>query len=298
MAHALNLCAHQLLMPASLGKRIMILQSAVDGRNDSPEFVIKQTEHGALCGQFTEHFGNASFELPEPRAEVINVIRCHDNGWLADDENPSLDPKTRLPFNVLATPRSKLFATSRKSSDYNEKLHPYCGLISSMHSWGLYNGRYGLSDKILVDFIEDEFQNEMNDMLDGELKRQDKLKLALGENPETAAWTNKARAFTNYKLLQFCDTLALYFNLTPEGARTETSFANVPMDLNMDVSVTIKPLGKNSYSLAPYPFAEDPLEVYFEGHYLAPFAPGEEPDLAEIMQSAKVERQMICFVSG
>ncbi len=276
----------------------MILQSAADGGKDSPQFVIKQTEHGALCGKFAEHFGNEKFEQPFPRDEVIDVIRCHDNGWLADDENPSLDPETRLPYNVLATPRSKLFATSRKSPDYNEKLHPYCGLISSMHSWGLYNGRYGLSDKILVDFIEEEYQDEMNGMLEGELVRQGKLISALNENPDTAEWAEKARAFANYKLLQFCDTLALYFNLTPEGAREETTFANVPMDVNMDVSVSIEPLGDSTYSLKPYPFDGDPLEVFFEGRYLQPFADGDKPDLAEIMRGAMVERQTLRFVSA
>ncbi|MDP7344744.1 MAG: DUF3891 family protein, partial [Alphaproteobacteria bacterium] len=214
------------------------------------------------------------------------------------DENPVLDPDTQLPYNVLATPRSKLFGTSRKSPEYNENVHPYCGLISSMHSWGLYNGRYGLSDKVLVDFIEEEFVGEMNGMLDGELKRQDKLKSALGGNPESAAWIDKARLFSNYKTLQFCDTLALYFNLTPEGSRQETSFDSVPMDVDTDVSVAIKPLGDSVYSLSPYPFASDPLEAYFEGRYLAPYAAGEQPDLAEVMRSTPVQRQQVKFVSG
>ena len=30
---------------------------------------------------------------------------------------------------------------------------PSCGLISSMHSWGLYNGRYGLLKLVLLDKI-------------------------------------------------------------------------------------------------------------------------------------------------
>ena len=276
----------------------MILQSAADGQKDSPQFVIKQTEHGQLCGQFADNFGNASFKQPIPRQQVCDAIRNHDNGWLEADENPVLDPDTQLPYNVLATPRSKLFGTSRKSPEYNENVHPYCGLISSMHSWGLYNGRYGLSDKILVDFIEDEFQDEMKGMLDGELARQDRLKSTLAEDPETAAWAEKPRAFSNYKLLQFCDTLALYFNLTPEGAREETSFANVPMDVDNDVSVAIKPLGDSVYSLSPYPFGTDPLEAYFEGRYLEPYASGEGPDLAEVMRSAPIERQQLKFVSG
>ena len=43
--------------------------------------------------------------------------------------------------------------TSRLSPDFNERHHPYCGLLSSMHSWGLYNGRYGLSKLVLLDNI-------------------------------------------------------------------------------------------------------------------------------------------------
>ncbi len=276
----------------------MILQSAAEGRPDSAQFVIKQTEHGALCGRFAENFGNALFAPPIPLDEVVDVIRCHDNGWLEADENPSLDPETRLPYNVLATPPSKLFKTSQNSPDYNERLHPYCGLISSMHSWGLYNGRYGLSDKVLVDFIADEYRDEMNAMLDGELTRQKELKSKLGETPETAAWADKARAFANYKLLQFCDTLALYFNLTPEGERKATDFENVPMAVDKDVTVHIEPLGDGAYRLAPYPFREDPLEVYFEGRYLEPFAAEETPDLAEIMRTTPLDSQWIRFVSA
>lgn len=276
----------------------MILQSAPEGPNGSPQFVIKQTEHGALCGQFASAFGNDRFKPPVPRDEVVYAIGCHDNGWLETDENPGLDPNTRLPYNVLDTPRSVLFRTSQRSPDFNERHHPYCGLISSMHSWGLYNGRYGLSDKILVDFIEAEHQAEMNGMLDGELSRQERLKGVLAADPETASWIQEDRRFSNYKLLQFCDTLALYFNLTHEEARTETSFANVPADLGDDVTVAVQPRGGGTYSLAPYPFRDDGFEAYFEGRYLEPYAPGAEPDLADVMRNTPVERQTIRFVAG
>ena len=92
--------------------------------------------------------------------------------------------------------------------------------------------------------------------------------------------------------------MALYFNLTPEGARDETSFPNVPVDVGEDVSVAIQPLGDSNYGLDPYPFGEDGLEAFFEGRYLVPFAPDTEPDLADVMRTAPVERQTIRFVAG
>lgn len=276
----------------------MILQSAPEGQNRGAQFVVKQTDHGALCGQFAGAFGNDRFKPPVPWDEVVYAITCHDNGWLETDEAPLLDPSTRLPYNVLDTPRSVLFRTSQRSPNFNERHHLYCGLISSMHSWGLYNGRYGLSDKILVDFIEAEFQAEMQTMLDGELARQERIKDALAADPKTAPWIQEDRLFSNYKLLQFCDTLALYFNLTHEDARAETSFPNVPADVGEDVSVAVRPLGDGTYSLAPYPFREDGFEAYLEGRYLEPFPPDTEPDLADIMRNTPVERQIIRFVAG
>ncbi len=106
---------------------------------------------------------------------------------------------------------------------------------------------------------------------------------------------SKDMLFSNYKLLQFCDTLALYFNLTHEEARGETSFPNVPADVGEDVSVAIRPLDGGTYGLAPYPFREDGFEAYFEGRYLAPYAPDSEPDLADVMRNTAVERQTIRF---
>ena len=276
----------------------MILQSAQLGRDGGPQFVIKQTEHGALCGQFASAIGNDRFNPPVPRDEVVYVITHHDNGWIDADENPLLDPGTRLPYNVLDTPRSVLFGTSRRSPDFNERYHPYCGLISSMHSWGLYNGRYGLSDKILVDFIEAEYRVEMQIMLDAELARQERLKAQLAADPRTAPWIQSDRLFSNYKLLQFCDTLALYFNLTDEKARGETSFPNVPAAVGDDVSVAIRPRGGGTYSLLPYPFREDGLEASFAGRYLKPYPQDTEPDLADVMRNTPVERQTIRFVAG
>ncbi len=276
----------------------MIVQSAPNGRGEGPQFVIKQYEHQALCGQFIRAFGNDEFAPPDPVDEIVYAISYHDQGWFDTDNDPGLDPKTRLPYNVLNTSRSILFKTSSNSPDFNQRHHPYSGLISSMHSWGLYNGRYGLSDKILVDNIEPEYRPELQVMLDGELKRQERLKGLLAASPNTAPWIQEDKLFTNYKLLQFIDTLALYFNLNHEDSRTEATYVNVPRGVGDDVSVTIRPLGEAVYGLSPYPFREDGLETFLEGRYLSPFPPDEEPDLAKVMRDAPVERQVAKFVAA
>ena len=76
----------------------MIVQSGPEGQ--TRHFVIKLEEHLELVGQLAENFGNDEFQAPEPREEFLYVCRWHDRGWRNLDDNPPLDPKTGLPYNL------------------------------------------------------------------------------------------------------------------------------------------------------------------------------------------------------
>ncbi len=204
----------------------MILQTAPAG---TPRLAIMMYEHTALCQQFAHAFGNEQFERLDPFDQMAYVISHHDAGWAEFDRDPVIDAKTGLPYNLVETPPKYITVTSRKSPDFNERQHAFCGLISSMHSWGLYNGRYGLSDLVLIDKIPQSDRPLTDKMLSGELDRQARLKAELARDPETARWIDERRLFQNYKQLQFIDTLALYFNRIHECGRGPQTFENVPM---------------------------------------------------------------------
>ncbi|HLH86976.1 MAG TPA: DUF3891 family protein [Xanthobacteraceae bacterium] len=248
----------------------MIIQTAPAG---APRLAIMMHEHTALAHQLARAFGNARFAPPEPADLFYHVVLHHDAGWAAFDRDPATNPQTGLPFNLVETPPEHITVTSRGSPDYNERHHPFCGLVSSMHSWGLYNGRYGLSDMVLIDRIPPPDRPLVQRMLDDELARQSRLKAALARNPSTAAWIDERRLFQSYKQLQFVDTLALYFNRTHASARGEVAFTHVPLSASEDTTVTITPRAAGVYALAPYPFAADGAEFAFAGR---PIAPGQQ----------------------
>jgi hypothetical protein len=50
---------------------------------------------------------------------------------------------------MARTPTPEVVKTNFGSPDFNEAHHPYCVLLSSMHSVGLYNGRYGFSQFVI-----------------------------------------------------------------------------------------------------------------------------------------------------
>jgi hypothetical protein len=240
----------------------MIIQTAPAG---TPRLAVMMYEHTALCGQFARAFGNDEFESLAPLDLMVYVISHHDAGWIEFDRDPVVDARTGLPYNLIETPAEYITVTSRMSPDFNERQHPYCGLMSSMHSWGLYNGRYGLSQLVLIENIPRQDRPLADRMLAGELDRQKRLKAEIGKDPHLAGWLVEEKLFQNYKQLQFIDTLALYFNRIHPSERKRQAFEHVPLDAKHDATVTIEPRGNGVYALSPYPLLPDRSEFGFAG---------------------------------
>ena len=280
----------------------MMIQTAPRGE---PHFLCSMREHNALCGQFVRAFGNDEFERCEPHEEMVYVVSHHDYGWDEFDGDPVLDARTGLPCGVGNAPVPGGTDTGRRSADVNEARHLYCGLISSMHSWGLYNARYGFSEfrvraggstSIPVGPGDRE---EVDRMLGGEIARQERIRETLAADPETAAWVEEAHIVQNYKQLQFFDTLALYFNLRHETDRGVETLTCVPRDAATDAEVTVTPKGGGVYALDPFPFAGDRLETACSGRYLAACDEGAAPeDLAATLAGLPTETQTYTLVKG
>jgi hypothetical protein len=279
----------------------MIIQTAPPHQ---PHRVIYQTDHAAMSGQFAAAFGNEQFAGLSPHEPMVYVAAHHDDGWTAVDARAEQDPNTGLPYHLTQTPLPYLIETSAGSPAANEAYHPYSGLLSSMHSYGLFHGRYGLSDKIFIDLVPADHKTAVQAMLDGELARQGRLKALLanmdggwktedgersvgprssvpGPPSPTAVLIQEDVLFHNYKLLQFFDTLALYFHMTHAAARSESHFTNVPRAVGDDVGITISPVGDNISRLAPYPFVQNEMEFSYNGRFLSPQPPGT--DLAALL---------------
>lgn len=250
----------------------MIIQSALEG---AKSFVITMDEHTALSAQFAAHYGNHQFEAITPRELMLHVIANHDAGWRELDALALRDPATGLPYHLVKTPFARIVETSTRSADRNGEYHPYCELMSSMHSWGLYNGRYGMSDKVLLNGLAADNRTLADGMLEAEIARQSRLLATLGNDSDGAQWIEQPHLFQNYKQLQFFDTLALYFNCMPEGQRGQERFTNVPLSASEDATVTVEPVAEGVYAFAPYPFDRDDLDITFAGRYLAPVDHGD-----------------------
>lgn len=278
----------------------MMVQNAPEGE---ARFISTMVEHNDLCEQFARAFGNDAFEAPDPFDEMVFVIGNHDKGWAELNQSPGMVGDTGMPTGLGTTPVSIGLSTNSKSPDYNEARHLYCGLLSSMHSWGLFHERYGYSDFRVRPGgstsvpIAKGLEAETSAMLDGELARQDRIKTELAADPATSSWVEEKHLMQNYKQLQFCDTLALYFNIRHESERGVEVFTHVPKSGDEDVSITVTPQGDGVYGFAPFPFRGDRLDVACGGRYMKPVATRDAPgDMGELLRSLPTTAQKFTFV--
>jgi len=252
-------------------------------------------DHLSLVSQVASAFGNERFESLASNDLIRFAIDHHDAGWEAVDDDLPMDPETGLPCNLLRTPLAEMVQSGPDSVDFNEAHHPLCGLLVSMHVYGLYNGRYGLSDKIVVESLPEQARAVVNAMLNGEIERQARLKCQLENDPAMEEQVEEATLFHHYKLLQFFDTLALYFCMEHAAHRQQAQFHNVPRAVGDDVSITVTPQPDGSYQVEPFPFAGESVEVGLPGTPLHPQPPGT--DIQAVLQSIPKTNERIRLVS-
>ncbi len=272
----------------------MFIQSAPPGE---PHRAIAMRDHAALSGQFARAFGNAAFAAPTPFELVAYIITHHDAGWAAFDRDPATDPQTGLPYTVFDTPAQHIIPTSKGSPDFNQRQHPFCGLLSSMHTWGIYNGRYGFSSAGRLNRLAPDDQAAVEAMLSAELERQQRHKAELAQSPKTAAWIGEDWLFQNYKLLQFCDLLAIYFNRSCREHRTEQAFTHVPIDRDRDVTITIRARAPGVYSLAPFPFAAEGAQFAFPSRAISPGQHERAGGWAQVLATTRTEWETVQVVA-
>jgi hypothetical protein len=278
----------------------MMTQTAPEGE---PHFVNTMLAHTQMCGQMARAFGNDRFERPDPFDEVVSIVENHDRGWDHYDANPGIDPATHLPYIMVRTPTPDLVKTNRGSPDFNEAHHPYCGLLSSMHTVGLYNGRYGFSKFVprtqttTSISVADVHRPLIDAMLSYEEARQARLKAALAADPATSSWIEERHLFQNYKQLQFFDTMSLYFHLRHAGERGTETYVHVPLNREVDTTIALRKVDEHVYSLDPFPFAGDRLTITCRGWYVMPFRADFPPDrVGATLRELPPDRQTYALV--
>jgi hypothetical protein len=257
----------------------MILQQ----QND-PIIAIRQTDHAFLSGYFAREWGNEQFSKPEPFSSFCLAAAEHDNGWQEWELAPGVDAKTFAPYSFMTIPTEEHIALYQRGIDRAIKADLYAGLLVVMHCMGLYDRALATIPGYSAKYVKSQEQHLANDFVQRLRLQQLRLKVDLRNNPAMKPYIEENLIKMNLQRLDALDRLSLFFCL---GAAEQTTIEGVPMnDQGREADLEVRTVGKNQFTITPYPFRREPLEIAIVARRIPKRRYTDDVDLQKVLTAA------------
>jgi hypothetical protein len=221
--------------------------------------LIRQTDHAFLAGFFAKEWGNEEFPRPEPFESFCLAVSEHDNGWSEWEMQPSLDPRSRMPYSFMSIPTEEHIALYQKGIERLVKADHYAALLVSMHATGLYDKARATMPGYSAKYVKSTESAIVTDFVQRLRLQQLRLKVDLRANEATKDLVIEDALKANFERLEALDRLSLHLCSNP---KENCMIDAVPKDASgNEVDLDLRSEGGNVLTLAPYPFKREVLEV-------------------------------------
>lgn len=235
--------------------------------DDDGALVIGQLSHSWLSGQLARAWGNEQFAAPEPREEVVLGAQQHDVGWARVDLKPGWSEQSGLPRNFLELTVEEHLSIWRDAPDRLLSESEHAALVVSMHGRSLSELRAKAGPEQAAAVAEH---------IEAERARQALLCRRLGIS-EQQAQTTQRQMWTWDGL-----SLALCNGWQPFTSR-EVPSRTGPVEIELRQIEARE--GGGTYTLEPWPLAEERVEVRCEARRLQSRY-DDEPAMREALAAA------------
>lgn len=246
-------------------------------------WLIRQVDHQFLAGRLAEAWGALPFA--QPSNALVRAAFEHDEGWRTWEEQPTIDPRTRLPYQFTDMPVEEHLTFYREGVEAAVAKDLYAGLLVNMHCVGLYNGRYGKID-VLPAKPRSSTEQAVIQKFTRELEQQQALL-----RKELQIPTDAAALWTAYLLLQIFDLLSLYFCMGPLRERTIKPVPTVTLGETREVKLA--PLDETRLAVTPYPFRPNPVYPMIAARIVPNRPYASDADFQDVYSRAK--EQVLSF---
>jgi hypothetical protein len=264
-------------------------------------WLVTHPDHARLAGQFAEHWGNERFVSPEPRADVLEGIKTHDDGWAARDAAPEITKQGKpSAFSIELVGKYSAFeeidlldylAVRRRAVDTVVRHNAYAGLLVSIHTFDLLGNRADRST-IRADQLP-----YLDTFLEEQKTLQRKVRSLLAEdNRYQPTDTSAERIEDHFHLLQACDNLSLLTCVDYPG--TANLLHALPVTGGAREPVSVEQVGVRHFRLAPYPFMASPLTFVFPARFVEPLSFTSKEELCEKFNAAEVHKLSVIVETG
>ena len=237
---------------------------------------IGQASHAWLSGQLARAWGNEQFGAVEPWEEVCLAADQHDVGMAVWDLEPSFDERTGLPHSFMEMPLEVHTELWLQAPRRLVSQSAYAALLVSLHGWRLYErrdlARAEPDDAARIRLFltaQREFQEQMIGLLSSDPRSSRAAAPEMVERNSLLIWT------WDYLSLALCLEWA---PATATGAPLSQGRADLEL----------RPAGRGSLTLDPWPFQTETVRVRCEGRRL-PERFRNESDMRRGLSSASVE---------
>jgi Protein of unknown function (DUF3891) len=228
------------------------------GRSESL-LVIRQTDHAFLAAFFARAWGNERFSKPQPNGSFCLAVAEHDNGWSAWELQPTVDPKTHLPYSFMSIPTETHVAIYHRGIERLVKVDHYAGLLVTLHASELYDRGRATMPGYSAKYVKANENQMVSEFVQRLRLQQLRLKTDLRANSATKGHAEEPQLKANAARLEVMDRLSLHFCMNPQQ---DVMLEAVPVnDQGEEVDMELHAEGGGLIAIAPYPFRRDPLQV-------------------------------------
>jgi hypothetical protein len=255
-------------------------------------WLVTHPDHARLAGAFAERWGNDVFVAPEPRANVLNGIARHDDGWANRDAAPQITRQGKpSAFSVELVGKYSAFeeidlgdylAVRERAVRLIAAEDPYAAILISMHTYNLLTEHADRSTiapaqlPLLDNFLVQQEQ------LQQELLRQ------IAASPQfTGNQASEPAILDHFRLLQATDNLSL---ITCVDFRAPTNLLHpLPVREGESRRVAVRTVGPRHFVLHPYPFVEPSLTFQFPARHVEGKIFSSSEELQKSFRAAAVQ---------
>lgn len=188
-------------------------------------WMVTHPDHARLAGAFAERWGNDRFLSPEPHANVLRGIACHDDGWALRDAAPQITRQGKpSAFSVELVGKYSAFeeidladylAVRDRAVRLIAAEDAYAAILISMHTYNLLTQHADRSTiapaqlPLLDQFLQE--QKALQESLRQQVTADDRF---------TPKQTSESAILDHFRLLQATD------NLSPHLRRFSAALAS------------------------------------------------------------------------
>lgn len=223
-------------------------------------WLTEQVVHARLSAELVDGWGG--FCTPVAPLESVRLAAAlHDAGWAEVDARPEVNPETGRPYSFLDIPQDVHVAAHTRTVRRARRADPYAGLLTSLHSAGLYRNRYGYLPHIAARPVAPEWREAVDRFLAEQDAVQAELTAALRPDP--------AVLWTHYRWFQLWDMLSLFCCMLSPESTPHRFLCAVPTEPGgEDVALYLRGTDARTFEVDPWPFAPERIVLRWPARVL------------------------------